>query len=638
MKKFATKLMLLSTAALAMLGSCGTDKIGPSDNTEASASASAADKTPTKIKRENTIPYLQENIALNLDNFISIEYEDGTTDKTFELSTNAKSITIDGHKIKGSEVGTFYITVTAGGLVTKLDVTILSDDQYKMTGFFSALDNDPQNFTVDVYGENDYGQLEFVWEIAHNARYSVVFDPDDPFALDKNGNPDSFILAKLSDGNGYSGYISEGPNHTPVPVFEPGILSSYDYYYITMGLEIDPADSSYVSLDGDDVLLMSGSFAESLSWSAGIGEIKDNYGNVVPFYGAAFKSFQDINIDGNPDIARFDIYVGDDSDHDVYCTIEISKIGSTELAWMTPALTDASYIPERITSDEIVTAFAAAHAAGNFTLTVEAYSVQDSSSADTKYTPAENKIPVDAAANFFGTTDAVITEKYTSTGIYTEYKGKELIQSGNGYTVANDYSLFDISAVWNESGAAYSTRLADNADQTAKVLPARAAIANTTDVFQLAEVKNMAANNITAAGANSTNWTSKKTSGTKVTFAGDVGDNEGTTQTNLLAQQIFGLLGGTTYGVLKDWANTWCGATDGWGDGGQHAYSRSSRYKGITIDTATGEIVAEFLMYAPFSDIETNYFMMRFTISDIGSTTFDFSTLAAANDNPGILA
>ncbi len=638
MKKFATKLMLLSTAALAMLGSCGTDKTGTSDSTEASASASAADKTPTKIKREGTIPYLQENIALNLDNFISIEYEDGTTDKTFELSTNAKSITIDGHKIKGSEVGTFYITVTAGGLVTKLDVTVLSDDQYKMTGFFSALDNDPQNFTVDVYGENTAGELEFIWEIAHNARYSVVFDPDDPFALDKDGDPDSFILAKLSDGNGYSGYISEGPNHTPVPVFEPGILSSYDYYYITMGLEIDPADSSYVSLDGDDVLLMSGSFAESLSWSAGIGEVKDTYGNVVPFYGAAFKSFQDINIDGNPDIATFDIYVGDDNDHDVYCTIEISKIGSTELAWMTPALTDASYIPEKITSDEIVTAFAAAHAAGNFTLTVEAYSVQDSSSADTKYTPAENKIPVDAAANFFGTTDAVITEKYTSTGIYTEYKGKELTQTATGFTVASDYSLFDISAVWNESGAAYSTRLADNADQTAKVLPARAAIANTTDVFQLAEVKNMAANNITAAGANSTNWTSKKTNGTKVTFAGDVGDNEGTTQTNLLAQQIFGLLGGTTYGVLKDWANTWCGATDGWGDGGQHAYSRSSRYKGITIDTATNEIVAEFLMYAPFSDIETNYFMMRFTISNIGSTTFDFSTLAAANDNPGILA
>ena len=43
-------------------------------------------------------------------------------------------------------------------------------------------------------------------------------------------------------------------------------------------------------------------------------------------------------------------------------------------------------------------------------------------------------------------------------------------------------------------------------------------------------------------------------------------------------------------------------------------------------------------MYAPFSDITNNYFVMKFTLSDIGTTTFDFSTLAAANANPGILA
>ena len=43
-------------------------------------------------------------------------------------------------------------------------------------------------------------------------------------------------------------------------------------------------------------------------------------------------------------------------------------------------------------------------------------------------------------------------------------------------------------------------------------------------------------------------------------------------------------------------------------------------------------------MYAPFNDIDNNYFMMKFTFSDIGTTSFDFSTLANANENPGILA
>ncbi|MBO4737507.1 MAG: hypothetical protein J5627_03620, partial [Bacilli bacterium] len=269
MKKFATKLMLMSTAALAMLGSC----VPPSDSSisgnEGSASTSAVDKDPSKIKREKEIPFLQENIFLNLDNFITIEYSDGSTDKNFELSTNAKSITIDGHKVKGSEVGTFYITVTAGGLVTKLDVTVLSNDQIKMEAFLEPLLDDPQNFTIDVHYEDDNGRDQRLWKVLHNARYTVIYDPDDLYAVDDNGNPDNFILAKLSDGNGYQGTYTEGANHTPVPTFEPGILSQYDWYYVTMPIELDAADSTYVSLDGDDILLMSPTFAESLMWSSG---------------------------------------------------------------------------------------------------------------------------------------------------------------------------------------------------------------------------------------------------------------------------------------------------------------------------------------------------------------------------------
>ncbi len=637
MKKFATKLMLLSTAALAMLGSC-EKPISDSNGNENSASVSVTEKDPTLIKREKEIPYMQENIALNLDNYISIEYSDGSTDKEFELSTNSKAITIDGHKIKGTEVGTFYVTVSAGGLVTKLTVNVISDDQYKMISFLSPLEVDRRNFTVEVYGHSATGQLQYGWTIAHNANYSVVYDPDDPFALDDKGDPDSFIIAKLADGNGYFGYITEGANHTPVPVFKPGIQQNYDWFLITMDLELNAADSTYVSLDGEDVLLMSATFCESLAWSAGITEPEDDYGNTYPFYGAVFKGFEDINIDGNPDIAEFDILVGDDTDNVVFRTVKISAIGSTELAWMNAAVADASFIPAKITSDEIPTAFQAANAAGNFTLTVEAYAVASKSTADTKFVPAESEFGSTAAALFLGTCDAVITEKYTSTGVYTEFKGKKLEQTTNGYTQAADYSLMDISAVWNDSGAAYSTRLTDNDDQTAKVLPARSAIAGVTDVFQMAEVKQMAANNVTAAGANVTNWTSKETEGTKVIFAGDVGDHTETTQTNLLAAQVFGLLGGTDYGVLKDFAGTWTKAEDGWGDGGKHSYSRSSDYRSVSVDTATNEVVMEFLMYAPFSDITNNYFVMKFTLSDIGTTTFDFSTLTAANANPGILA
>ena len=639
MKKFATKLMLLSTAALALLGSCGTDT-KKSDDTAASTSDSVSDKTPSKIKREHEIPYMQEGIALNLAGYISIEYDDGTTDKTYELSTNAKSITISGHKITGSEVGTFYITVTAGGLVTKLDVTVLSNDQYKMTAFFAPLEDDPQNFTIDVYGENRLGETQLIWEIAHNASYSVVYDPDDPFALDDEGKPDSFILAKLSDGNGYKGYITEGANHTPKPVFEPGMLR-FDYYIITMPLELDPADSSYVSLDGDDVLLMSATFAESLAWSSGVGTATDNYGNTIPFYGAAFKEFQDINIDGNPDIATFDLIIGTDADHETYCTVKISKIGSTELSWMTPVLTDASYIPEKITADEIPAAFLAANAANNYTLTLEAYAVDKD---DNKTVPAEADVAKEAVAILFGTCDAVITSKHTSSGIYTEKKGKKLEQTATGYSQAADYTLFDAVAVWNDSGAAYTTRLEDNDDQTAKVLPARTAIAGTTDVFALDEVKQMAANNVTSAAVGTVNWTSKKTAGTKTTFAGDAGDDDKTTKTNQLFEQLLNMFGGANYGIIKDIidggytsAGTWWTEPQEFNGGDFHALSLYSKYTSFSVDSATNEIEITLSMYAPLG-FDDGYFGMKMTLSDIGTTTFDFSTLAAANDNPGILA
>ena len=632
MKKLATKLMLLSTAALVMLGSCEKPSDPGADSTETSESGEV--KSPTKIKHKD-IPYLQENIFCNLDSYVDIEYSDGSLDKTYDVKTNSKNVTIEGHRVKSSEVGVFYVTITAGGLTTKLDLTVLSNDQMKIMTFVEPLQNDPRNFTVDLYAENEQGQLERFRQVLHNSKYSVVYDPDDPFAVTEEGEPNSWVLAKLADGNGYSGHIEKDANNNPKAVFEPGILSSYDYYYVVMDMTLDAADSTYISLEGEDVLLMGSSFAESLMWSVGIPSAYNSAGGKIPFFGAVYMGYDEIGVpNGNPDVMTFDILVGDESNYGVYCTIELSNIGTSELSWMNAAVADASYVPEKIVPTEIPAAFQAINAAGNFTLTLEAWSVDVEGKITDKYVPSERDIAGDAAANFFGTCDAVITEKYTSSGIYTEFKGKKIEKSDGGLAQAADYSIFDISAVWNEGGASYSARL----DQETGALPAREAISGVTDVFQMAEIKTMAANNITAAGANQTNWTSKKTEGTKVTFAGDMGDNQGTSQTNLLAFQLFGLLGGANYGVLKDWAGTWTKAEDGWGDGEKHAYSRAADYRAFIVDTSTNEVEVDCLMYAPFNDIDNNYFMMKFTFSDIGTTSFDFSTLANANENPGILA
>ena len=476
MKKLATKLMLLSTATLVMLGSCVEPPEDKSNEGE-STSLDTEAKAPTKIKRLKDIPYLQEGIALNLDAYIGVEYSDGSIDSTYEVKTNSKNVTINGHRVSSTEVGVFYVTITAGGLTTKLELTVLSNDQTKIMTFLEPLEQDARNFTVDLLAEDGQGNEKLYRRVVHNAKYSVVYNGVDLFAVDEDGDPTSVILAKLADGNGYFGHIEKDASNNPKAVFEPGIQQYYDYYYIVMDLELDAADSTYTSIAGEDVLMMGASFAERLMWSVGLSEAYDNYNRVLPFYGAAYRGYEEVGMpNGNPDIMIFDIYVGTESQNEVYCTIKLSAVGESGFDWMNTAVTDASYIPEKITANEIPAAFTAVNAAGNFTLTMEAWSVSTDGSVYDKFVPAEADMSGDACALFLGTCDAVITEKYTSTGIYTEFKGKKLNQTTNGYAPEAEYSLFDISAVWNESGAAYSTRLADNEDQTAKVLPARSAI------------------------------------------------------------------------------------------------------------------------------------------------------------------
>ena len=238
MKKLATKLMLLSTATLVMLGSCVNPPEDKSNEGE-STSLDTEAKAPTKIKRLKDIPYLQEGIALNLDAYIGVEYSDGSIDSTYEVKTNSKNVTINGHRVSSTEVGVFYVTITAGGLTTKLELTVLSNDQTKIMTFLEPLEQDARNFTVDLLAEDSQGNEKLYRRVVHNAKYSVVYNGVDLFAVDEDGDPTSVILAKLADGNGYFGHVEKDASNNPKAVFEPGIQQYYDYYYIVMDLELD---------------------------------------------------------------------------------------------------------------------------------------------------------------------------------------------------------------------------------------------------------------------------------------------------------------------------------------------------------------------------------------------------------------
>lgn len=641
MKNISKALLLLSAGTLLTLGSCNATTPSESTNLESATTGSLVDsgeaKTASRIKHSE-IPYMEEGVTLDLDKYITIEYSDGSTDKNYEISCSkeALKITEGTHKIKSDVSDTYVIVVKAGALQTRLSIDVYSNEQVKLMSFLAPLDSNPRNYTVDVSAEGKY-----YFSLFHNESYSGMWDKDNPTETiddptsEYYGEPNSTILAQLSDGNAYWGSVGKDAQGNPKAQFEPGPVKNWDWYYFTMDLTLDASDSAWVSYEGEDVLMMGSSFCENLL-NYGCSQVFDEEG--MEYYGAVVVDYIADNA-GNPDKYIFDCLYKYGNQIGTYCTVTLYDIGETNPSFMTEATTQASYVPAKITANEIPTVFNAINTAGNYTTTLKAWSRSGSSSMD-PYTPAEGSVSEDACANLFGTTDAVITQKVTSNGIYTEYKGKKLTQTASGYSVATDYSLTDVAAVYNAGGKAYSAAL-DTTDGSATkgTIPAATEIANQTDVFQIDGVKSMTAGAVTAAGVDTTVWT-KKTADTAtntITWKGEVGDNDGASVCeNTLFQQLLNMFGDGTYGVMKNFGTDWTKAEE-FNQGDKHALTLYSKYDSFTVNTTTNEVTITFNMYAPIG-LGNGYFGMSLTISNIGTTTHDFSPLTAGVSSPALLA
>lgn len=651
MKNISKALMLLSAGTLLVLGSCDMTNPGESTPLDPGTSGSLVDsgetKTASRIKHSE-IPYMEEGVALDLDKYVTIEYSDGSTDKNYEISCSKSSLKIlEGtHKIKSDYSDSYVVVIKAGALTTKLSLDVLSNEQIKLIAFLAPLEENPRNFTIDLSAEDSTGKMKYYWSYYHNEKYTGVWDKDNPTKLvedpesEEYGEPNSTILAELSDGSAYWGAVGKDGQGNPKAVFEPGPVKNWDWYYFTMDLVLDAADSKWVSYEGDDVLMMSPEFCANLL-NYGCSQLPDNYG--YEYYGAVVVDYIADNA-GNPDKYIFDCLVSDGRNVETWARVTLYDIGETNPAFMTQAVTDASYVPAKITANEITTAFDAINTAGNYTMTLKAWSRSGASSMD-PHTPAEAQVIDDACANIFGTTDMVLTQKVTADGIYSELKDKKLTSSAAGYTPAADYTLTDVSAVFNAGGQAYSAKYdGTEGSATEGTIPAASAIAGQTDVFQIPEVKQLTAGAVTSTAVDGTTWTRKTTDDANhlVGFSGDVGDNDGATvRENALFQQLLDMFSSQNYGTLealgqRSMGTSWTQAED-FNQGDKHALTLYSSYDSFVVNTATNEVTIMFDMYAPVG-LGNGYFGMSLTIDHIGTTTHDFSSLIAGVQTPGLLA
>ncbi len=596
MTKKIKVLTVLSAAALGIVTvSCGGQGGGNGDSSVEAA-------TVSRIRHTN-IPFLLQNKELNLDEYVTIQYSDNTTDHKYTLTCASEYVTITEHVVVASEIGEYTLVVEAGSMKSKLALSVVSEDQLAIMNFLAPLEQTPQNYKL-VVAESTKPE-DYLWTYFHNENYVAIFNENDPLEVDEKGESTSTLIAKLADNNAYWGSIVDDGNGNPKASFEAGKVS-YNNFYITNDLTLDPTDFSYEEIGGEKVLLSSAAFEESLL-SFGASQSPD-----TALKGAKFEGIIDTDNDGTADTLYLDCLVADeDGNAQSYGLLGISNIGTTTLPWMEEAIADQSYVPAAIKGDEVGTVFAALGTGKNYTMTTELFSADRNGK---QVNPADAKDSL--VLLFDGASYIKATSTFTEDGAIGTLEQKSATFAEDGTVTISESTLEGQFVNGTAAGEIYTTTYDAEAG---KMKDATAVETELTDVWQTpAFANNLSALAVTPSAVSATNWVERNEKGTKIALQGKVGDNDGTTADNVLFQQLFNMNGFYKFGTIMTAAHEFS-------SGDQHAYSVYSNYLGFVVDTASNEVSILALAQMPFSNVSNKYIGCRITVSAVGETTNDFS-------------
>jgi hypothetical protein len=485
---------------------------------------------------------------------------------------------------------------------SRLALSVVSEDQLAIMNFLAPLEQTPQNYKL-VVAESTKPE-DYLWTYFHNENYVAIFNENDPFEVDESGESNSTLIAKLADNNAYWGSIVNDGNGNPKASFEAG-KASYNGFYITNDLILDPTDFSYQEIGGEKVLLSSAAFEESLL-SFGASQFPD-----TALKGAKFEGIIDTDNDGTADTLYLDCLVADeDGNAQSYGLLGISNIGTTTLPWMEEAITDQSYVPAAIKGDEVGTVFAALGTGKNYTMTTEFFSADGNGN---QVDPADAKDSL--VLLFEGASYIKAMSTFTEDGVIGTLEQKSATFAEDGTPTISEAALAGEFVYWNADGKIYTTTYDA---QAGKMKDATAVETELTDVWQTSAFTSLSALAVTSSAVSTTNWTDRSEEGTKITLSGQVGDNDGSTADNVLFQQLFNMNGFYNFGTLMT-------AAQEFSSGDQHAYSLYSNYLKFAVDTATNEVSILALAQMPFSDVSNQYIGCRITVSAVGKTKNDFS-------------
>ena len=600
MNKKSKLLLILSAAAMGLAAtSCAG---GPGGSGEESSSQESAISAATRISHEE-LPYITIGDVLDLDQYITIKYEDNSSDHKFSVTCTNSAVSIDGHSVIATEAGTYNLLIKAGSLQAKLSLQVVTEEHMGLINFLAPLNDNPQNFTIDLFAS------DYLRSYIHTENYVGIYDIYNPTKKveDDKGNEtdeyDSTLLAKLADGHAYWGHI-EGTAKNPVPVFDPG-YASWNNYYITQSLSLDATDFEVTDLGGSEPALVSSSSFEDSFMSVGLSipesSIKKNGWS---WAGMAFMGLQDNNTDGVDDGALFMALINETKDDGTtelgaFCYVQIRNIGTTDVDFLRNTTSDASYVPAIPKADEITTVFDQINQGKNYTVTLEMYSADDKGNPLT--TPAANDGTVMITGASYTKTVTTVTEA----GIRSVLERKTVEETDGKVTVSELAKAGEL-AYWTDGTNCYTSSLGKDGNMSAKEQ-----VQEGTDVLSIENVKPWTAQNVTENEINNTIWTKKTANGTKVTMKGQCGDND----TNLLFVALFNMSPFSQIGTAL-------GNNDKYG-----SLISMSNYDEVTVDTATKDVIVFVNAYLPFSDVDNKNMGLKLTISNVGTTTNDFSSL-----------
>lgn len=637
-KKFVALLLCVSALGLG-LASC-------SGNTAEESTSSSEVSRASRIRRE-TIPTLVINNEVNLDDYITIEYSDGSSDHGYEISTTSTGLTIDGHKISSSSTGSYRVEITAGTLSARIDLEFVTAEHKVVIDFVDNLTANPQNFSAEWIAASSSSSSGYYTVTTHylTENYGLLLNPSYIYDEDYYGTIYNIGIATLSDGRSYWGHIVNDSGIMDVS-FDPGYVS-FDNYYFTLGYTyetLDPYSFEEVPVDDDSYLVTDdGDFGRMLcEWGLGLGgflsyyEIEDTYS----YYGAMLSGYTDDDNDGLADTMTFQVLITDGStdakgnlEFEGLCFVSFSDVGTTSLNLLETAIVDSSYVPVVPDTTELSTGFANLASGKNYT----AEFTFEQLDSDAENVTDVSKV-YDAMSHIYGANKISIKNTYTEDGVISVLSTEDLTYSydseGDENGIASIGELTQTSgwAAWSDGEKSWSTAYDSTAGKYDDASEVLSGTESTSDVYgAFINSNGYSASTVTSTAVGNTNWSTRTESSTAntITWEGTCGDNDGSSETNLLLRSVMAMFGPYTF------ASTWCDAQEFTG-GEYHALSLSSDWDSIVYNTATGEITMEAVIYAPvgisnYDKTASAYIKMTIVISDIGTTTNDFSQFTTAS-------